>query len=60
MVTARGKIQRVRAADVSIVGRNTQGVTIMNLDEGDTLVAVKRVPLEGNGAEKEQNGAVDG
>ncbi len=53
MVTARGKIQRVRAADISIVGRNTQGVTIMNLDEGDTLVAVKRVPQEGNGGEKE-------
>ena len=49
MITARGKIQRVRAADVSIVGRNTQGVTIMNLSRGDTLVAVKRVPQESNG-----------
>ena len=57
MVTARGQIQRVRAADISIVGRNTQGVRIMNLDAGDTLVAVKRVPQEsngnGNGGEKE-------
>ncbi|MHC4177700.1 MAG: DNA gyrase subunit A [Planctomycetota bacterium] len=51
MVTARGKIQRVRAADISIVGRNTQGVRIISLDEGDTLVAVKRVPQEQN-AEK--------
>jgi len=49
MITARGKIQRVRAADISIVGRNTQGVRIMNLDSGDTLVAVKRVPQESNG-----------
>ncbi len=49
MMTARGKIQRVRAADISIVGRNTQGVRIMNLDPGDTLVAVKRVPQEQNG-----------
>ena len=52
MITARGKVQRVRAADVSVVGRNTQGVRIMNLDRGDTLVAVKRVPQEGNGGEK--------
>ncbi len=49
MITARGKIQRVRVADISIVGRNTQGVRIMNLDQGDTLVAVKRVPREENG-----------
>jgi DNA gyrase subunit A len=48
MVTARGKIQRVPASDIRIVGRNTQGVRIMNLDEGDTLVAVKRVPRQEN------------
>ena len=53
MITARGKIQRVRVADVSIVGRNTQGVRIMSLDSGDTLVAVKRVPQENSAAEKE-------
>ncbi len=54
MITARGKLQRVRAADISIVGRNTQGVRIMNLDDGDTLVAVKRVPQDSNGdSEKE-------
>lgn len=53
MVTARGKIQRVRAADISIVGRNTQGVRIITLDESDTLVAVKRVPQEGNGSERQ-------
>ena len=56
MITARGKIQRVAAADISIVGRNTQGVRIMTLDEGDTLVAVKRVPSEANG-DKNGNGA---
>jgi DNA gyrase subunit A len=44
LMTARGKIQRIRARDVSVIGRNTQGVRIMSLDEGDTLVAVVRVP----------------
>jgi len=48
MVTARGKIQRVSAGDISVIGRNTQGVRIMNLDEDDTLVAVKRVPRQEN------------
>lgn len=46
MMTARGKIQRIKAADISIIGRNTQGVRIMNVDEGDSLVAVVRVPPE--------------
>ena len=39
MITARGKIQRVRASDISTIGRNTQGVRVIRLDEGDTLVA---------------------
>ncbi len=46
MMTARGKIQRIAASDISIIGRNTQGVRIMSLDEDDTLVAVVRVPKE--------------
>ena len=53
MITARGKIQRIAASDISIIGRNTQGVRIMILDEDDTLVAVKRVPKE------EENGKGD-
>ena len=46
MMTAKGKIQRIKAADVNVIGRNTQGVRIMNVDEGDSLVAVVRVPAE--------------
>ncbi|MEX2186512.1 MAG: DNA gyrase subunit A [Pirellulales bacterium] len=46
MMTARGKIQKIRAADVSVIGRNTQGVRIMTLDEEDTLAAVVRVPKD--------------
>jgi DNA gyrase subunit A len=53
MITARGKIQRISAADISIIGRNTQGVRIMSLDEDDKLVAVKRVPKEEENGEKE-------
>ena len=54
MITARGKLQRIRAADISIIGRNTQGVKIMSLDEEDTLVAVKRVPQEENGQQGDE------
>lgn len=46
MMTARGKIQRVAAKEISIISRNTQGVRIMSLDEGDTVAAIVRVPIE--------------
>ena len=46
MITARGKIQRVRASDISQIGRNTQGVRIIRLDEGDALVSLARIPAD--------------
>ncbi|MBI3840200.1 MAG: DNA gyrase subunit A [Planctomycetia bacterium] len=46
MMTARGKLQRIVAGEISVIGRNTQGVRIMSLDEGDTLAAIVRVPRD--------------
>ena len=46
MMTARGKLQRIVAGEISVIGRNTQGVRIMSLDEDDRLAAVVRVPKE--------------
>jgi DNA gyrase subunit A len=46
MITARGKIQRVRARDISQIGRNTQGVRIIRLDEEDTLVSLASIPAQ--------------
>ncbi|HEX4148358.1 MAG TPA: DNA gyrase C-terminal beta-propeller domain-containing protein, partial [Pirellulales bacterium] len=46
MITAGGKLQRIAAGEISVIGRNTQGVRIMSLDEGDTLAAIVRVPRE--------------
>jgi len=52
MMTARGKLQRIAARDISVIGRNTQGVRIMSLDEDDTLAAIVRVPREDNGEDE--------
>ncbi len=46
MMTARGKIQRIKASDIGTIGRNTQGVNIMTLGEEDTLTAIVQVPVE--------------
>ncbi|MDR3182310.1 MAG: DNA gyrase subunit A, partial [Planctomycetaceae bacterium] len=53
MITAKGQIQRIAVSDVRIMGRNTQGVRLMNLDEGDTLVAVKRIPKDAENEEEQ-------
>ncbi len=45
MMTKGGKIQRIRAAEISVVGRNTQGVRIMKTDD-DQIAAVVRIPPE--------------
>ncbi|MDR2757575.1 MAG: DNA gyrase subunit A [Planctomycetaceae bacterium] len=51
MITAKGQIQRIAVSDIRVMGRNTQGVRLMNLDSDDALVAVKRIPKDENSTE---------
>ncbi len=46
VMTARGKLQRLVAGEISTIGRNTQGVRIMSLDDADSVAAVVRVPRD--------------
>jgi DNA gyrase subunit A len=46
MVATSGKIQRIRTADIRPIGRNTQGVRIMSLEEGEVLTSIARIPAE--------------
>jgi DNA gyrase subunit A len=46
MITQNGILIRTRAADVSEVGRNTKGVRLIRLDDGDKLVGIARVDAE--------------
>ena len=47
MVTTVGKIQRLRVSDISIVGRNTQGVRIIPTGTtNDKLASMARIPGE--------------
>jgi len=43
LVTRNGVINRQSAAEIRVIGRNTQGVRLIMLDEGDELVDVARV-----------------
>ncbi|MBJ6726188.1 DNA gyrase subunit A [Geomesophilobacter sediminis] len=49
LITDQGKILRVPVAGFSIIGRNTQGVRLMVMEENERIVAVARL------AEKEEN-----
>jgi DNA gyrase subunit A len=42
-ISAQGKIIRMEVSGISIIGRNTQGVTLFDLAEGERLAAVAQV-----------------
>jgi len=46
LITERGQMVRIGMNDLREVGRNTQGVKLVNLDEGDTLQAIASVISE--------------
>ncbi len=46
MITKDGQIVRTKASEISVIGRNTQGVRCIALNEGDKLVSVARIPNE--------------
>ena len=54
LISSNGTLVRTPMGEISIVGRNTQGVRLIRLDEGDRLTGVEQVeslPEELEGAE---------
>jgi len=49
LITAKGIIIRVKAGDISLIGRNTQGVRLMRLHDGDKVVSAAKIVQEENG-----------
>jgi DNA gyrase subunit A len=43
LITEKGMIIRLNTADISTIGRNTQGVRLIQLEEGDHLVSTARL-----------------
>ncbi|HWW59816.1 MAG TPA: DNA gyrase C-terminal beta-propeller domain-containing protein, partial [Thermoanaerobaculia bacterium] len=55
LITEQGMIIRVPVASMRSIGRNTQGVRVINLDDNDTVVAAVKV-VEKEGGEDEPAG----
>ncbi len=43
LITANGKVLRIRAKDISVQGRNTQGLRLFDIEEGDKVVSFAKV-----------------
>jgi DNA gyrase subunit A len=43
IITGQGKIIRLRVQDISVIGRNTQGVKLIDLGEGEKVVGVAKL-----------------
>jgi DNA gyrase subunit A len=48
MMSASGQAVRISMKDLRVMGRNTQGVKLVNLREGDYLVAIQKIEAEAN------------
>ena len=46
LITDGGKIIRLRVADIRVIGRNTQGVRLIDLDNGERVVSLTRLAEE--------------
>ncbi|MFN8652037.1 MAG: DNA gyrase subunit A [Gemmatimonadales bacterium] len=61
LITKHGVIIRQPVEGIRVISRNTQGVKVMNLDSGDTVVDVARVVKEDEeGAEEDASAAEAG
>jgi DNA gyrase subunit A len=43
LISNKGTLVRVPVAEISVIGRNTQGVRLIQLGEGEALVSIERV-----------------
>jgi DNA gyrase subunit A len=53
LISSGGTLVRTPVKDISVQGRNTQGVRLIRLDEGDRLVGMERVVADAGGGEGE-------
>jgi DNA gyrase subunit A len=55
LITANGKMIRMSVSDFRVIGRATQGVTLINLDEGDELVSAATIEVDDDAEESEDS-----
>ena len=46
LITNKGMLVRTKVSEINVIGRNTQGVTVIKLKEGEKLVSLARISEE--------------
>jgi DNA gyrase subunit A len=46
LITTQGMVNRTRVSEIRVVGRNTQGVRVMNLNEEDKIASIAKIAKE--------------
>lgn len=46
LITSQGMVNRTHVDEIRVIGRNTQGVRVMNLNEGDKIVSIAKLARE--------------
>ena len=59
LISNQGTLVRTRVSEVSLVGRNTQGVRLIKLADDEVLVGIERIEEPSEEESLEENGDVD-
>ena len=52
MITDTGTVIRIKAKEISVLGRNTQGVTLMRTNDGGKVVSIETIEEDPEGLDE--------
>lgn len=58
IITSSGKVIRIPVGGISIIGRNTMGVSLMALEDGEAIAAVARIAEGDTDSDEGENGEI--
>lgn len=59
IMTSGGKLIRMKVKEISVIGRNTQGMRLISLDEGERVSSVARIAAEDEGEGETSEGSTE-
>ncbi len=57
IITDQGKLIRIAVKEISVIGRNTQGVRLLNVDSEEAVSSITRIAREDTDTDSENGGA---
>ncbi|WP_035916081.1 DNA gyrase C-terminal beta-propeller domain-containing protein, partial [Legionella lansingensis] len=59
LITDKGTLVRFKVSELSIIGRNTQGVRLINVSSGELVVGMQRIEDIGEEEDSEESGDIE-